>query len=624
MRAEGLHCFTRDERFFAIDPSTCFCFECDEISWDILQLYPHTSVNRIYHLLSAKHDPKELEEVIGELEWLRSSKSILKNQSPEEQQKALMDVSRDLERVSLIFPEANETSQDWERVSTNAVALLTGRSGAAQELELACVMAAQDFDEERVLSVALKAFDAAGIVGKSLRVIVEFLGVVPTDSSSALRAHSLDVIVIASSEEDLRSVFSSFVPVKFQLGKYSKVKSSLPEAVELRVRLTPLNPTFADALATLVESGCGFVEVDFDAAFASEASLNPDSMLDGVVESVGRYARALEARRYHRIDPFASLFWRIYNGTPVSRMDRSGSQALAVYHDGSIYPSRHVPFEKEHRLGSVLEEGLNQERVGTFDDVGSITTPQCRQCWARNLCGGGCAAVHLRLSGNFRTPNEQWCDWQRGWISAAVASFSALSAGNVNFGSMYQQLTPSAKPSLLTLARARFRFQLGMRPLEEADAEWLCEWENWNRSSYFLLNERSVFLGNQYDREMDATHPRANAVEVVLVPKDGKPMGLLRMTQEAVTGGASGQVYFRDERDYEKGGVRKSLKELLKEMAAQQSSRFLIARAAEWEEGLQAFLEGVGFENVGCEREAIYTAGTYGDVQVYRIDLESL
>jgi len=77
MPKELIHRFDVDGRHFAIDPETCFCFECDDISWDVLAHYPHMPANRILNELGDRYDAKELNEVIGELEWLRSSKSIL-------------------------------------------------------------------------------------------------------------------------------------------------------------------------------------------------------------------------------------------------------------------------------------------------------------------------------------------------------------------------------------------------------------------------------------------------------------------------------------------------------------------------------------------------------------------
>ncbi|MBM3290784.1 MAG: hypothetical protein FJY92_11595, partial [Candidatus Hydrogenedentes bacterium] len=66
MDRAGLHRFIEGDRRFAIDPETCFCFECDEISWEVLEYYPHASATRIFHLLGERYSTKELEEVIGE------------------------------------------------------------------------------------------------------------------------------------------------------------------------------------------------------------------------------------------------------------------------------------------------------------------------------------------------------------------------------------------------------------------------------------------------------------------------------------------------------------------------------------------------------------------------------
>ena len=74
----SLHRFEFAGRHYLVDPETCFCVECDAISWDVSEYYPATPANRILSLLEDRHPRTELEEVISELEWLRATNAILK------------------------------------------------------------------------------------------------------------------------------------------------------------------------------------------------------------------------------------------------------------------------------------------------------------------------------------------------------------------------------------------------------------------------------------------------------------------------------------------------------------------------------------------------------------------
>ncbi|MBI2433683.1 MAG: GNAT family N-acetyltransferase, partial [Candidatus Hydrogenedentes bacterium] len=267
---------------------------------------------------------------------------------------------------------------------------------------------------------------------------------------------------------------------------------------------------------------------------------------------------------------------------------------------------------------------LDEEKLKTFDDVGATTTSECLRCWARHLCGGGVSAVHQALGGDHRHPYAAWCEAQRAWLSAAIAAFNTLSSAGVNFSRMQQQLEPQQRPSLFALARAAFRLHLGVRPVEEADAAWLQQWENWNDAAYFTATETGLLLATRYDREMDAVHPRGVDRELVLVRRDGSPLGLLRLRPEHVPGTVRAWVYFRDAADYASDAARRSLQTIMQEAAQQQSVRMILTPAGPREDNLAALLRSLGFAEIGREREALYLQGHYDDTRMFALSLPIL
>jgi RimJ/RimL family protein N-acetyltransferase len=213
---------------------------------------------------------------------------------------------------------------------------------------------------------------------------------------------------------------------------------------------------------------------------------------------------------------------------------------------------------------------------------------------------------------------------QRSSIETVVSAFNDLAAAGVPFDRVYAQLGRSESPSLFQVARAAFRSELGLRPLAESDADMLRDWETWNRSAYFLLNERNVFLSNAYEREVDATHPRPGEFEMIVVTKRGAPAGLLKVRPAHDTGIAELFLYLRDASLYDSTAVAKSLRALLKEAAAGQRFRHILAPAAPWEPGLQQLLTRCGFTQMGTYRDALFTRGAYHDVAVFGTAAHSL
>lgn len=614
MQAPALHRFEHAGKRYVLDPESCFCFECDAISWDVVALYPHTPANRILHLLQDKYPRRELEEVLGELSWLRAARSILQAPDLKETYSGLAK-EPGLQRLVLYQPDA--------ALLTAGAGLLLTRAQEARELTLELRWAERLPDSRQALVMAAAdAFQRAALAGRNLRIIARVDALPLARADRNLAPHGFSVTMDLGSAAEAAGRLDRLHKSGYNhLGRLVK---ALHDPVPLgRVVVQPAHADYAGCVEALHTAGFGIIELDLDAAFAANPALEPGAMLATLREVARYYADRLLKHQYFRLDPLADLFWRIYNGTPTLRHDPAGAGLLAAAPDGGLYPAPAFAGRLPFRLGGLTESALREEVRGPFLDLGVLTTPACMRCWARSLCGGGTASTHLALGGTIQPPHEAWCDAQRVWLQTAIAAFSVLSGEGVNFSRIYQNLTPQPKPSLWTLAKAAFNMHLGMRPLGEADAALLAQWEAWNEAAYFTCTEGGLLMATRYDREMDALHPRAFEHEFLLLRRDSTPMGLLRLRPESTPGAARLWIYLHDPADYASEPVRKSFRYLLEEAANKQALRRLLVPAGPRESGLVAFLEAIGFALEGTQREALYLHGHYEDIALYGRTLSS-
>ncbi len=640
MAREALHRFIENDRRFAIDPETCFCFECDEISWDVLEHYPYDSVNRIYHLLGDKHDVKELEEVVGELEWLRATRAILPPRKKEELQKEIQQ-ERGIRRVSVqLSRETEETvekkkgwfgqgatvrSHSARDVGRDAIALLFGRAGDQADVSIEFLEEGAVYNPDLLADLCAHAMKCGRMAAKKTTAMVRVLGLEVSKLSPAFEGHTIDAQLEFSDAADILTHLKALARARGEtLARLAKILHPDAPGVTGRIIVRPNHPAFDNVVKELDAAGFATVELDLDGAYVANPELDPAAMLGALRETAVYYANGLLQQRYFRLDPIAPLFYRIYDGSPSRRTDPAGTNELAIDASGAIYPSRRFFGREEFRLGNLEDGSINEDVRARFDEVGSATTGVCRRCWARNLCGGGNAAVHLTLSGSHRKPHEPWCEAQRAWMASAVSAFNLLSSQGVNFTRVYNTLTRTAKPSLFTMVRAAFRLTIGMRPIEETDAEMLMTWENWNTAAYFLFNEKGVMVTTKYDREMDALHPSGIEQEMILVKRTGESFGLIKLRPEREPGAAQAWLYMHDPADYNADDVRKGFKAILKEAGGQQSIRRVTVPAADYEGDLQGFLEAVGFTREGALREALFVHDAYHAVHVYGISTADL
>ena len=635
MRREFLHRFEHDGKRFVIDPESCFCFECDAISWDVLEFYPGMPVNEIYHRLQERYDRKELAEVVGELEWLRATRSILTPPKQEDVPKAF-EFERGVKRLSVALAHDAEPAEKARRawfgrasatvsvsareIAREAVGLLLARSQAQKELHVEFVERGGIPSPEFIADVCTQALRSAKLAGKSLTASILVCDVPVDKRPAVLDGHTVNLRMdFQDAANVLDQVRACAQAVGASLSRQAKLIQPSVEGVAGRIVVQPNHPGFGGVVQALDEAGFSVIELDLDGAYAANPALDPNAMLDGLTQSANYYAERLLKHHYFRLDPIAALFQRIYTGTPIRRADPAGTNELAVDETGAVYPCRRMCGAGAMRLGSVVDGTFDEEHTKSFEDVGSVTTKECMTCWARHLCGGGPAAVHLALSGSFRSPHGPWCEAQRSWMAAAVSAFQQLSSKGVHFDRIYKTLGRRDKPSLLTMARAALTMTIAVRAIEEADAEMLAKWENWNDSAYFLCNESGTLLATKYDREMDSLHPRSIDQEMILIRKDGSPFGLLKIRPEHIPGAAMAWIYMRDEADYASDSIRKGFRAILKEVWGQQPIKRVLVPVSAHEPGLVAFLEAVGFKRAGALRQALFLHGKYGDVDIYGV-----
>lgn len=621
MEPNLLHRFEVGGQCFAMDTETCFCFECDRISWDVLTYYPREPINRIYHLLKDKHPRKELEEVVGELEWLRVTKAIL---VPRGDQEFLEQVTRrgGLQRLTLVMDGAAEGAER----AAEAGRLLLARSGEEKVLTFSLCFretVARDWNPLAGVLDALRR--TALLAGKILKVELDIPFQPLPGALAEMKDHDFRCRAVPGSDADLAAFMKAVMTLpagKPKAAVDALEKKHAPESI--RVMARPGSANFHRFVETLHKAGYTDIVLDMPGAWAMHPGLDPETVADALQANAAYYADQLLRNSLFRVEPLASLFNAIHMGTPNYRADKSGVESMAVDVDDCIYPSPAFVGNQDFVLGRLAGGGLDEARREPFLLTGALQVPECLRCWARGLCGGGHMAIHLARTGNIRTPDEAWCNAQRRYIGAAVATFNRISSAGINFSHLVSAMRPRTRHlSLFSVAKALFQGYFGVRPLREDDASMLVRWENWNRAAYFVCNDTGALMATLYDREMDALHPLEFLQELVLTRRDGTPCGLVKLCPYLEKRIAVAWLYLRDPELYAKSALRTTLRQLLAEVCRGKQLRHVLIPVTKKETALAEALLAAGFTHAGTQREALYQQGAYQDVDVYKYSAEA-
>ena len=101
---------------------------------------------------------------------------------------------------------------------------------------------------------------------------------------------------------------------------------------------------------------------------------------------------------------------------------------MAVTPWGDLYPCHQFVGEEKFRLGDVWQGVTNTEVQEEFASCNVYARKECRECWARLYCSGGCAANAYHATGSVRGVYQYGCELFRKRMECAIMLQAALQA----------------------------------------------------------------------------------------------------------------------------------------------------------------------------------------------------
>lgn len=144
------------------------------------------------------------------------------------------------------------------------------------------------------------------------------------------------------------------------------------------------------------------------------------------------YTQLLRKGVYPQFTNLIGTIRMLHSGKIRTHMCGAGVKRIIVAPDGYIYPCHILDGAEEHKMGSVFT-GLDEKKRKAWVLSRDINTDEeCRKCWARYLCGGGCRAIGYCLEGKLYQPLSPFCEYRKMDIERAIYVYSELDQGSIN------------------------------------------------------------------------------------------------------------------------------------------------------------------------------------------------
>ena len=192
----------------------------------------------------------------------------------------------------------------------------------------------------------------------------------------------------------------------------------------MRGTFTHANPDFLKDIRTMLD--LGFNELSMEPVVCAEgdpSALTKEDMTIVMDQYVKLAELMLERDKAGK--PFTFYHYMIdLTGGPCiyKRISGcgSGTEYMAVTPWGDLYPCHQFVGEERFKLGDIWNGVSNTEVQNEFAACNVYAHPECRDCWARLYCSGGCAANAYHATGSVTGVYQQGCDLFRKRMECAI------------------------------------------------------------------------------------------------------------------------------------------------------------------------------------------------------------
>ena len=182
----------------------------------------------------------------------------------------------------------------------------------------------------------------------------------------------------------------------------------------MRGTFTHANPDFLKDIQTMLD--LGFTELSMEPVVC--APDDPSALTEEDKPIVMRQYEELAKLMLERDEegrPFTFYHYMIdLTGGPCiyKRISGcgSGTEYMAVTPWGDLYPCHQFVGEEKFKLGDVWTGVTNHEIQDQFAACNVYAREECRSCWARLYCSGGCAANAYHATGKITGTYQYGCD----------------------------------------------------------------------------------------------------------------------------------------------------------------------------------------------------------------------
>lgn len=411
----------------------------DDVSYDILDFYKTDSLQQITEKLGSKYEKQQIEEAYNELKQLEQdellySPDVFSTIIPEVNNrqpvvKALcLHIAHDCNlKCKYCFAEEGEyhgkRSLMSAEVGKKAIDFLIANSGNRKNLEIDFFGGEPLMNFDVVKQVVEYGRSLEQKYNKKFRFTMTTNGILLNDEiSSYINKHMHNAVLSLDGRKEIND------KMRVRAGGQGSYDNIVPKFVKLaqdrnqmdyyvRGTFTRNNLDFAKDVLHLAD--LGFKQISVEPVVTDEAEDYSIRREDLPIIFEEYEKLAIEMLKRQKEGKWFNFFHFMIDltGGPCAHKRLvgcgSGTEYLAVTPEGDLYPCHQFVGQEQFKMGTVFDGVLRKDIRHQFENINVYSKPDCKSCWAKFYCSGGCVASSNNMYNNLTKPYDIGCQMQK-------------------------------------------------------------------------------------------------------------------------------------------------------------------------------------------------------------------
>ncbi|WP_411681050.1 thioether cross-link-forming SCIFF peptide maturase [Clostridium thailandense] len=443
-----IHKFIQGGEYYLVDVNSGAVHIVDELVYDILDEDGLKEKRELIDKYKDKHSVEDIEEAYNEIEELIKegvlySKDLYENialssdEAPSFIKALCLNIVHDCNlRCKYCFADEGEYKGCRKimtpEVGKKAIDFVIEKSGPRKNIEIDLFGGEPLMAFNLIKEVVEYGKEQGKIHNKSIRFTMTTNATLLNDEIMDYLDKNMGNIVLSI---DGRKEVNDKVRVRVDgSGSYNAIMPKIKKMVEMRDKskqyyargtFTRENTDFFEDIKHLAEEG--FDEISVEPVVLPDD--NPLSLreedLPMIFEQYDKlYEEMLKRCREGREFKFYHFNIDLQGGPCVYKRISgcgAGHEYVAITPDGDVYPCHQFIGNNDFKMGDIESSDLNKAIANKFKSAHIYNKPECRECWARFYCSGGCQANNYNFNGDMSIPYHLGCKMQKKRIECAIA-----------------------------------------------------------------------------------------------------------------------------------------------------------------------------------------------------------